>query len=120
MNYLGKVMTIFLVIASVLWLNTAAAKTHPLVNCSQLQAQNSVLLVHASWCPHCHTYLPIYNAVSNRPDMKGYTFYVKRNDGTAPVCGLAVKTVPMTFTHNMSKSVLGQMSKDRLASFVKG
>lgn len=119
MNCVRQVMTIAGVIASLLWLNTATARTHTLVNCSQLEKPNSVLLVHASWCSYCQHYLPVYKAVSNRPDMKKYTFYVKRNDATFPVCGVAVRTVPVTFTHNMGNTAVGALSKSALISFVK-
>lgn len=118
MNYFAKTMAFASILTSLLWLNTAAAKTQELLNCSQLQAPKTVLLVHASWCSHCQSYVPTYEAVSNLPEMKSYTFYTKQHDKSGPVCGKAIKAVPITFVHNMGTSVKGGMSQDALIKFI--
>ena len=119
MKYLSKLTTIAFVAANLLSLNTAVAKTLTLQNCQQLQASNAVLLVHASWCPHCRDYLPTYNAVSNLPEMKKYKFYVKRDDSGAAVCGTSIRTVPVTFKNNMRNSMAGELTQNGLVGFVR-
>lgn len=113
-------MTAVFTLASLFWLNSAFAETYALKNCSQLQSSNAVLLVHASWCPHCQNFLPVYNEVSNLPEMQNYKFYVRRNDKGAPVCGKAIDGVPVVFTNNMKHSNAGEMSKSGLIKFITG
>lgn len=116
---MNKTMKLALSIALLCGLNTAHAKTQPLQDCSQLQAPNTVLLVHASWCHYCQLFKPTYEAVSDLPEMKEYTFYTKQNDDFNPVCGKIIDGVPMTFTHSMSKVLDGSVAAEELVKFVK-
>lgn len=114
-----KIITFTLCALSALSLGTAAAATKELTDCSQLQAKKAVLLVHSSYCGHCQGFLPVYEAVSDLPEMRGYTFYTKQDDSFAPVCGVAIDAVPVIFTHNMQQSAEGVLTKDELVAVVK-
>jgi thiol-disulfide isomerase/thioredoxin len=115
---LRKIMTLGFALASLFWLNVSFAKTYVLSNCRQLESANALLLVHASWFPHCKTLLPIYKKVSNLPQMQSYKFYVKQHDKGGPVCGNKITALPVVFTHNMSNHVSGEMSMSSLIQFV--
>lgn len=114
-----NVLKFSLAIASLLTISTASASTHELIDCAQLQAPKTVLLVHVSNCPHCRNFLPIYNEVSNLAQMKDYTFYTKEISDVDSVCNKKIYGVPVTFSHNMEKSLLGSTSKKELIRFVK-
>lgn len=100
-------------------LSCAFATTQPLVDCHQLAEPNAVLLVHATWCPHCQHYLPTYEEASAHPDMSHYTFYTKENDYFDPVCGVKITVVPITFKNNMQNHKVGLLKLDALLDFLK-
>lgn len=115
-----RLITFSLAIVSLLWLNTASATVHPLTNCKQVRDPNAVLMVHASWCPHCKTFLPVYKAVSDLPEMQKYTFYIRRDDRAAPVCNTKIRGFPTIFAHGMENKIVGEVSRDSLISFIEG
>lgn len=114
-----NLMKISVAMSALLAVNTAQATTQELSDCAQLQAPKTVLLVHATWCYHCKNFLPVFETVSNLPEMKGYTFYTKKNDNFSPICGTSIDGVPVTFNHNMKKNLPGVASEKELIEFVK-
>lgn len=116
MKYLKHIIVTLIAIVCI---SSANAKTYNFKNCKQLNNPKAVLLVHATWCSYCKRFLPTYESVSNRADMKDYKFYTYLNNNSQPVCGVRIPNVPTTFSNNMKNREVGAISYNRLVNFVK-
>ena len=92
-----------IVIALVLMPLYAFAALTPLTDCSKLKKPITILVVHASWCPACKQYMPVYTRISNDKKYKNWTFYEKTDDNWSEVCGVAIPDVPHVFVNNMKE-----------------
>ncbi len=119
MKMISIALNAILAISSFVYINFAYATTTELLDCNQLAAPKTVLLVHATWCPHCQGFLPTYKDVSDLPEMQGYTFYTKENNSVDAVCGIPIYGVPITFTRNMQEKIVGAISQSQLIEFVQ-
>ncbi|RUR08594.1 thioredoxin family protein [Legionella sp. km772] len=96
------------------------ANLQPFTNrdCQALAMPKTVLLVHASWCPHCKAFLPIYKQVSDKKKYAGWIFYQMMNDKFAQVCGTVLTGVPVTFKNNMKSKLMGNKPPAVLEHFL--
>lgn len=111
--YITKILSVSLLL---LLFNTVFANTIPLSSCSKLRAPKTIVLVYATWCPHCKNFLPEYRAYSNK--YPGWKFYTIANDDFHNVCGAAIKGVPVIFKNNMSSALEGEASESDLDNFI--
>ena len=75
----------------------------PLTDCSKLKNPKTILVVHASWCPACKQYMPVYTGISNDKKYKNWTFYEKTDDNWSKVCDAVIPDVPHVFVDNMKE-----------------
>ncbi|WP_115174804.1 thioredoxin family protein [Legionella feeleii] len=87
-------------------------------DCAALAMPKTVILVHASWCSHCRSFMPTYQKVSDLKKYSGWTFYSVENDEFEKICGTSIHGVPATFKNNMKKVLLGNKSQAMLESFL--
>ena len=99
-------------------LSFATLRPFTVVDCAALAMPKTVLLVHASWCPHCKAFLPVYEQVSNLEKYRDLIFYQMVNDKFENVCGTAIRGVPATFKNNMKTNLMGNRPQSVLEEFL--
>lgn len=87
-------------------------------DCAALAMPKTVILVHASWCSHCRSFMPTYQKVSDLKKYSDWTFYALENDKFEKVCGTSIQGVPATFKNNMRNVLLGNKSQAMLENFL--
>lgn len=114
------IQRLFIVLIPLLLPILCFAHLRPFTNkdCAALAMPRTVLLVHASWCPHCKAFLPVYKQVSDKEQYKNWIFYQMVNDKFENVCGTAIKGVPLTFKNNLKQVLKGNKPKLVLERFL--
>ena len=87
-------------------------------DCAALAMPKTVILVHASWCSHCRSFMPTYQKVSDLKKYSDWTFYAVENDAFEKICGTSIHGVPATFKNNMKNVLLGNKSQAMVENFL--
>lgn len=87
-------------------------------DCTALAMPKTVILVHASWCSHCKSFMPTYQKVSELKKYSDWTFYEVENGNFEKICGTTIDGVPVTFKNNMKTALLGNRSQAMVENFL--
>lgn len=100
---LALLLSIITVICTPMMAQAKVIRLNPATDCSLLNAPNTMLVVHASWCPYCVAFLPVVEAVSELPQYRGWAFYQIQDDDEREVCGKTPDGFPSSYLRNKDR-----------------